>query len=82
MPGWWNWQTQRTQNPPHFGAWGFDPPSRHQDNKEFNEDNGHSSESGHSCLVPVLVHVVLLSACARLASSGDSFDHRLPMLRG
>jgi hypothetical protein len=30
-PGWRNWQTQRTQNPPGFGPWGFDPPSRHQD---------------------------------------------------
>ena len=29
-PGWRNWQTQRTQNPPGFGPWGFDPPSRHQ----------------------------------------------------
>ena len=29
-PGWRNWQTQRTQNPPSFGSWGFDPPSRHQ----------------------------------------------------
>ena len=24
-----------TQNPPIFGSWGFDPPSRHQQNKEF-----------------------------------------------
>ena len=30
MPGWRNWQTQRTQNPPGFGPWGFDSPSRHQ----------------------------------------------------
>ena len=30
QPGWRNWQTQRTQNPPGFGPWGFDPPSRHQ----------------------------------------------------
>src|ERR1035438_8834728 len=29
-PGWRNWQTQRTQNPPGFGPWGFDSPSRHQ----------------------------------------------------
>jgi hypothetical protein len=28
-PGWRNWQTQRTQNPPGFGPWGFDSPSRH-----------------------------------------------------
>ena len=35
MPGWRNWQTQRTQNPPDFGPWGFDPPSRHQDNKRL-----------------------------------------------
>src|SRR4051812_42617500 len=28
-PGWRNWQTQRTQNPPGFGPWGFDPPFRH-----------------------------------------------------
>jgi hypothetical protein len=28
-PGWRNWQTQRTQNPPRATAWGFDPPSRH-----------------------------------------------------
>src|ERR1700704_4106011 len=31
-PGWRNWQTQRTQNPPTFGSWGFDSPSRHQNN--------------------------------------------------
>src|SRR5271155_2009809 len=30
QPGWRNWQTHRTQNPPGFGPWGFDPPSRHQ----------------------------------------------------
>jgi hypothetical protein len=29
-PGWRNWQTQRTQNPPTFGSWGFNSPSRHQ----------------------------------------------------
>jgi hypothetical protein len=29
-PGWRNWQTQRTQNPPRATSWGFDPPSRHQ----------------------------------------------------
>ena len=29
VPGWRNWQTQRTQNPPIFGSWGFDSPSRH-----------------------------------------------------
>src|ERR1700733_2899827 len=34
-PGWRNWQTQRTQNPPIARSWGFDPPSRHQQNKEF-----------------------------------------------
>ena len=28
-PGWRNWQTQRTQNPPIARSWGFDPPSRH-----------------------------------------------------
>jgi hypothetical protein len=28
-PGWRNWQTQRTQNPPRATSWGFDPPSRH-----------------------------------------------------
>jgi hypothetical protein len=31
-PGWRNWQTQRTQNPPRATSWGFDPPSRHQNN--------------------------------------------------
>ena len=30
-PGWRNWQTQRTQNPPEATPWGFDSPSRHQD---------------------------------------------------
>jgi hypothetical protein len=30
-PGWRNWQTQRTQNPPRATSWGFDSPSRHQD---------------------------------------------------
>ena len=34
-PGWRNWQTQRTQNPPTFGSWGFDPPSRHQQIKDL-----------------------------------------------
>jgi hypothetical protein len=29
-PGWRNWQTQRTQNPPRATSWGFDSPSRHQ----------------------------------------------------
>ena len=29
QPGWRNWQTQRTQNPPRATSWGFDPPSRH-----------------------------------------------------
>jgi hypothetical protein len=32
-PGWRNWQTQRTQNPPRATSWGFDPPSRHQSNQ-------------------------------------------------
>jgi hypothetical protein len=27
---------QRTQNPPRATSWGFDPPSRHQDNKRLN----------------------------------------------
>jgi hypothetical protein len=26
LRGWRNWQTQRTQNPPGFGPWGFDSP--------------------------------------------------------
>ena len=34
-PGWRNWQTQRTQNPPRATSWGFDPPSRHHDNKRL-----------------------------------------------
>ena len=34
-PGWRNRQTQRTQNPPRATSWGFDPPSRHQDSKNF-----------------------------------------------
>jgi hypothetical protein len=38
MPGWRNWQTQRTQNPPTFGSWGFDSPSRHQPS-EFVSNN-------------------------------------------
>jgi hypothetical protein len=33
VPGWRNWQTQRTQNPPIARSWGFDPPSRHQLNQ-------------------------------------------------
>src|ERR1700678_3205092 len=28
-PGWRNWQTQRTQNPPGFRPWGLDSPSWH-----------------------------------------------------
>src|ERR1700683_4025805 len=34
-PGWRNWQTQRTQNPPIARSWGFDPPSRHQDKNVY-----------------------------------------------
>ena len=30
-PGWRNWQTQRTQNPPGSGPWGFNSPSRHHE---------------------------------------------------
>jgi hypothetical protein len=45
-PGWRNWQTQRTQNPPGFGPWGFDPPSRHQQ-----IDDGYS-EFGSVHLLP------------------------------
>src|SRR6476661_7460964 len=37
-PGWRNWQTQRTQNPPGFGPWGFDSPSRHQQDKGLMND--------------------------------------------
>jgi hypothetical protein len=34
-PGWRNWQTQRTQNPPIARSWGFDPPSRHHKIKQL-----------------------------------------------
>src|SRR5437868_15033503 len=40
MPGWRNWQTQRTQNPPDFGPWGFDPPSRHHLHKQTEKKEG------------------------------------------
>ena len=36
-PGWRNWQTQRTQNPPRATSWGFDPPSRHHRIKQLEE---------------------------------------------
>jgi hypothetical protein len=36
VPGWRNWQTQRTQNPPTFGSWGFDSPSRHHFKNPWN----------------------------------------------
>src|ERR1700678_1346767 len=36
-PGWRNWQTQRTQNPPGFGPWGFDSPSRHHTSTPCNQ---------------------------------------------
>src|ERR1700684_2384207 len=44
VPGWRNWQTQRTQNPPGFGPWGFDSPSRHQRQKP--------TECGYLVLAP------------------------------
>src|ERR1700756_6016702 len=49
-PGWRNWQTQRTQNPPTFGSWGFDSPSRHQQQPPQNEqlDGGHFSPDNGS----------------------------------
>src|SRR5665213_4086158 len=34
-PGWRNWQTQRTQNPPRATSWGFDPPSRHHRDRKL-----------------------------------------------
>ena len=46
-PGWRNWQTQRTQNPPIFGSWGFDPPSRHQQTKELHRVRDHGRRSAH-----------------------------------
>src|ERR1035438_3019692 len=46
-PGWRNWQTQRTQNPPTFGSWGFDSPSRHQSPTQHNQSlAGASSRHG------------------------------------
>jgi hypothetical protein len=50
-PGWRNWQTQRTQNPPGFGPWGFDPPSRHQDSKGLtgNQSKGSAPEMVQVC---------------------------------
>ena len=43
-PGWRNWQTQRTQNPPIARSWGFDPPSRHHQN--YRVSNFESSACG------------------------------------
>jgi hypothetical protein len=53
QPGWRNWQTQRTQNPPIFGSWGFDPPSRHQQSNGFRAIFGLSTPRGQSRLVAV-----------------------------
>src|SRR5437660_2209177 len=57
-PGWRNWQTQRTQNPPGFGPWGFNSPSRHQ---RFQRSYLHSLEKMNA---PLVVHV-----CAKCAQS-------------
>ncbi len=60
-PGWWNWQTQRTQNPPTARSWGFDPPSRHHKNQlltanVFSDQRGDFGYSlaklQHVCLTP------------------------------
>jgi len=56
-PGWRNWQTQRTQNPPIARSWGFDPPSRHQYNKRLIVKMATQARSGHFYLVAVLVAV-------------------------
>src|ERR1700678_2396336 len=55
-PGWRNWQTQRTQNPPRATSWGFDPPSRHQDNKRLIRKCP-TRRVGHFHFVAVLVAV-------------------------
>src|SRR5437899_12243215 len=57
-PGCRNWQTQRTQNPPGFGPWGFNSPSRHQ---RFQRSYLHSLEKMNA---PLVVHV-----CAKCAQS-------------
>jgi hypothetical protein len=44
-------------------------------------ENGLPFTGGHFRLVHVLVHVVLFSACARLAGPGDALDHRELVLR-
>jgi hypothetical protein len=47
MPGWRNWQTQRTQNPPTFGSWGFDSPSRHHTRHSFLQRSKSSIRAVH-----------------------------------
>src|ERR1700744_537200 len=59
-PGWRNWQTQRTQNPPRATSWGFDPPSRHQQNKELKLKMASRNRRGQNRLVAVLMAVVAI----------------------
>ena len=62
QPGWRNWQTQRTQNPPRATSWGFDPPSRHQTIRVSNKRSRALKESQ-------LGGLVVSTRCAE-ASSG------------
>jgi hypothetical protein len=48
---------KQTQNPPPFGAWGFDPPSRHQTKQRVYKEIGHSLLSGSFRMVAVLMAV-------------------------
>ena len=61
-PGWRNWQTQRTQNPPIARSWGFDPPSRHQQNKRVIGKRS-SLSGGRFLLVAVVMAVGVLTPC-------------------
>ena len=80
-PGWRNWQTQRTQNPPTLAVMGVRPPLPAPTKQKVYMQNGLPCVGGHFRQVHVLVHVVSFSACARPAGPGDAFDHRKPVLR-
>ena len=62
QPGWRNWQTQRTQNPPTARSWGFDPPSRHQDKPHKMMGNWRPTPSGLDRL-SLIVLLRLVSTC-------------------
>ena len=92
-PGWRNWQTQRTQNPPRATSWGFDPPSRHQQNKRLIRQMATHSERPllfggcfGGCWFQLFVPFVSAEAAAAMRSitdkrcSGDRWLYRADMV--